>query len=251
MSVITLLNEKGGVGKTTLASVIAAGLTTYNQRVLLVDADPQGHATLALGVEKAPCLYDLLIRDAAWRDCLRPVPNYQSFFVLPGNIETRGIPLHLNDPWKLETRLKQLKDLIDVIIVDTPPTPSLFHASIYMATDYIIHPTACEFFSFTGLQDSVAHVREFSQRRQQWGLEPIKTLGIVPTMYDGRTLEHAENLKLLQEQYGDLVWEPVPKRIIWAEAATAGLPVFVYAPATEAAREAISLVERVYKGVAA
>jgi cellulose biosynthesis protein BcsQ len=100
----------------------------------------------------------------------------------------------------------------------TSPTPSLLHGSIYLATDYIIYPTKCEYLSFDGLVESIKHREAAQAHRDKWNLGPIEVLGIVPTMYRNQTIEHSENLKELRQQFGDLVWPPIHQRTIWAEA---------------------------------
>lgn len=259
MKIITLLNEKGGVGKTTLATHIAAGLAIRGLRVTLVDADPQGHATVALGLQKEPGLYDLLVRDAPFKSVLRFIPpkSYQvgeqpvkgQLYVLPSNVETRNIANSISDAFAVSDRFKDLKDAIDVVIFDTSPTPSLLHGSIYIATDAIIYPTLCEYLSFDGLVESIKHRQAAQTHRERWGLGPIDVMGIVPTMYRTKTLEHTENLRQLRQQFGVLVWDPIPQRTIWAEAAALRRPVFSFAPDSKAAEDAWAVVTRVEEAV--
>jgi chromosome partitioning protein len=255
MKVITLLNEKGGVGKTTLATHLAAGLAVRGYRVVLIDADPQGHATVVSGLPKEPGFYNLLVRDAPFKNTMRFIPPevYQipgqpvsgQLFVVPSNIETRNIANSISDAFAVSDRLQELNSLIDFVVFDTSPTPSLLHGSIYLATDYIIYPTKCEYLSFDGLVESIKHREAAQVHRDKWNLDPIEVLGIVPTMYRNQTIEHSENLKELRQQFGDLVWPPIHQRTIWAEAVTMRQPVFAIAPQTKAAEEALALVDRV------
>ena len=259
MKVITLLNEKGGVGKTTLATHIAAGLAVKGHRVVLIDSDPQGHATVLCGLPKEPGLYNLLVRDAPFKENMRLVPpeQYQipgepvtgQLFVVPSNIESRNIANSISDAFAVSDRLDELESFVDFVIFDTSPTPSLLHGSIYLATNYIIYPTKCEYLSFDGLVESIKHREAAQAQRDKWNLGPIEVLGIVPTMYRNQTIEHSENLKELREQFGDLVWPPIHQRTIWAEAVTMRQPVFAIAPQTKAAAEALSMVERVQRAV--
>lgn len=256
MKIITLLNEKGGVGKTTVATHIAAGLAIKGNRVILVDADPQGHATIAFGLQKEPGFYDLIVRNAPFQSVLRPVPAERfnvpdeaphtkgQLLVVPSNIETRSIAGNISDAFTVLKRFNQLRNAVDFVIFDTSPTPSLLHSSIYMATDGIIYPTKCEAWSFDGLRESFTHKDQFSPIRQQYNLSDIRVLGVVPTMYRGKTLEHQENLKRLQETFGDLVWKPLPTRTIWAEVASARRTVFSLAPGTATEADAWGLVEQ-------
>jgi chromosome partitioning protein len=260
MKIVTLLNEKGGVGKTTLATHIAAGLAVKGMRVLLVDADPQGHATVALGLQKEPGLYDLLVRDAPFKNVLRFIPPkvYQpdnqvtsgQLFVLPSNVETRNIASSISDSFAVTERFHELENSIDLIVFDTSPTPSLLHGSIYIATDSLLYPTTCEYLSFDGLVESIKHRQAAEAHRTQWGLDKIDVLGIVPTMFRAKTLEHSENFNQLRQQFGALVWDAIPQRTIWAEAAAIRRPVFSFAPDSQAAKDAWKLVGRVQEALA-
>lgn len=256
MKIVTLLNEKGGVGKTTVATHIAAGLAIRGNRVVLVDADPQGHATIAFGLPKEPGFYDLIVRNAPFQDVLRPVPAERfnlpdeaknttgQLLLVPSNAETRSIAVNTSDAFTVLKRFNQLRSAIDYVIVDTSPTPSLLHASIYMATDGIIYPTKCEAWSFDGLRESFDHKKSFTSLRQNYNLPDIQVLGIVPTMFRSKTTEHRENLNNLRQSFGDLVWKPLPVRTIWAEVASARRTVFSLAPGTATEADAWGLIDQ-------
>ncbi len=255
MKIITLLNEKGGVGKTTLATHIAAGLAIRGYKVVLVDADPQGHATVSMGLSKEPGLYDLLVRDGNFKNILRPVPPEYfaipdtepngNLFIVAGNEETRSIANQVSDAFMVADRFRELQNLIDVAIFDTSPTPSLLHGSIYLATNGIIYPTKCEYLSFDGLMESLRHRERFEPSRSKWGLGPIDILGIVPMMYRSNTVLHQENLKELLDTYGELVWDPVAMRTTWAEASNLGQLIYTFDPGSRATKEIERLVDKV------
>jgi len=245
MKVIVTANEKGGVGKTTVTVTAAAGLAQRGWRVLMVDADPQGHATSALGLEKYPGLYDLLVRGADYRDVVRPVPveryggeGQGRLYVLGSNVETRHIASSISDAWALANRLKPLEGLFDVCLIDTSPTPSLLHAALYLAAQWVVYPTLLEHWSFDGLASSI----ERQARVQQ--VNGASVAGIVPVRARFTTLEHSENMAALRAAYGPLVWEAIPDSIVWAEAATFQMPVFVFAPEHPASAAARQLVDR-------
>lgn len=256
MKIITLLNEKGGVGKTTLATHLAAGLAIRGNRVVLMDADAQGHATIAFGLPKEGGFYDLIVRNASYKDVLRLIPPERycvpdeastvrgQLYVVPSNVETRSIALNISDGFVVLKRLNELRAAVDYVVFDTSPTPSLLHGSIYMATDGILYPTKLESWSFDGLRESIAHKDQFAPIRQQYNLPEIVITGIIPTMMRAKTVEHAENFRILRESFGDLVWEPLPIRTTWAEAASARRTVFAYAPGTPTEREAWRLIDQ-------
>lgn len=252
MITITLLQEKGGVGKTTLATHLAAGLAIEGQRVVLVDADAQANATLALGIDEKPGLYDLLIRDAAFKDVLLRVspdvyasaPPAGELLLVPSNVEARNIANMLPDVNAVRERFEELENWADAVIFDTPPTPSLFHSAIYVATDAVLYPSTCEALALAGLEKSMGRLNASGTYRTGSGHKPIQIVGIVPTMYRSTTL-HNYNLEQLREQHGALVWKPLPQRIIWSEAMQLRQTVFAYAPTSEASNEAWEIVHHV------
>lgn len=254
MKVITLSNEKGGVGKTTLAIHIAAGMAIRGQRVLLIDADAQGNATSGLGFKEEPGFYDLLVRGAGWRDVLKVLPpeSYEPpdkktdglLAILPGNGETQLIAQKIDDAYAFYDRLRELQAQIDVAIIDTSPTPSLLHGAIYLATDALIYPTLCESFSLQGLVKTMRHRERFAKSRERLTGRTIETLGIVPMMFRQKTVEHTENLAELKRQFGEKVWSPLPLRITWSEANSLRRPVFNVAPRSRAAADAWQIVNR-------
>lgn len=253
MRTLAFLCAKGGVGKTTTSFHAAAGLAARGHRVLLVDADGQAHASRLCGLLPAPGLYQLLVRDGRWADLLHlvdrrtyaPADGEGVLAVLPSNHETMLIPLGISDYGLLRRRLAELGDVFDAAIVDTSPTPSLLNGSILLAADLVIYPSEMEYFSIKALEGSIADTRSFSRTREASGLPPVVSAGIIPTMYRAGTVEHQENLRRVQETYGDLVWPALPQRITWPEAAMQRRAVFVYAPKSDAAREAWGLVERI------
>lgn len=262
MKTIFVGNEKGGVGKTTVAVHLAAGMACRGLRVMLVDADPQGHSTIRFGLAKTAGIYDLLVRDANWADAAKKIPGEKfgipdsplpkgSLFILPSNVETRNIANSINDADLFAQRLLELEDRVDLAIIDTSPTPSLLHGILYTASDAVIYPTKLTYTSFDGLVEAIQHREQADKiRAARWGMKPITLLGIVPVEYRAGTLEQDGNLGRLQEQFGDAVWSPVPQRTIWTETERVKCPVWGIDPGCQAAVDAWRLVkqfeERVY-----
>ena len=152
------------------------------------------------------------------------------------------MPVSVSDAFVLVRKLEALQEFFDVCLIDTAPTPSLLHGAIYLAADWILYPTLCEFWSFDGLAESIEHQKALKKRQ----VKEVRVAGIVPMRFRANTLEHTENLAKLTGKLGDLgvVWRPVAERIVWAEAATYQVPVFVHAPSSEAAADAWELVDR-------
>lgn len=261
MKTMVILNEKGGVGKTTLAIHIAAGLACRGERVMLIDGDPQGHATVRLGIKKAPGLYDLLVRDAEWLTVAKVVAPERygipgerlpeaTLWVTPSNVETRNIAGSISDADGLALRLQELDSLVDVVVIDTSPTPSLLHGAFYTAADAILYPTKLTFTSFDGLVESIKRRMAADQvRKTKWGMAPLDVMGVVPVEYRAVTLEQQRNLEELKKQFGKLVWEPVAQRTVWTESESCAVPVYNLEPNGDAASDAWEIVDRVEEGL--
>lgn len=258
MKTLALFNEKGGVGKTTLSTTLAAGYAALlGARVLLIDADAQGHSTLAFGYQKAPAFYDLLKRNAQWKDVLSEVdatryaPHGKSrgrLVLLAGNDETRHLSSAISDATSLRRRLKQLESIFDVVIFDTSPTPSLLHSVITMATDHIIYPTKLETWSLDGLRESMGHVGGLNEYFEESATRgAVDLLAVVPTITELSTIEHAENMRLLNERFGALLMRPMAKRTAWRETTTAAMSIFAYAPDGPESEAGRQFVEEIHE----
>lgn len=248
MITFAAINEKGGSGRTTAFVNLAAGLAVRGKRVLLIDTDEQGHATIAYGFEKFAGLYDLMVRGAKWFDVAIPVDaerygsrGLSNLYLVGSNVETRTIALNIDDKWRLAKRLAEVSDMFDVCLIDTSPTPSALHSTVFLAADYIICPTELEVLGLDGLHESIKRVQAV---RALEGKD-LRVAGIVPNKCRLTTLEHKENLARLQESFGAAVWPPITLSIIWPEAMAFGRPVIVHAPDHDAAFSVWEMVDRV------
>ncbi len=256
MNVITLLNEKGGVGKTTLATHIAAGLALKGNRVVLVDTDPQANATSAVGLDKRPGFYDLCVRDAEWREILQLVhpdvyspPDSQSqgqLYCVAGNTESRTVAMSMKNRLVIRSRFQQLRKAIDFIVLDTSPTPSLLNEAILLATDYVLIPTDCESFSaLEGLPESIGHIQNASNTLSSNNVSGPKILGIIPNKYRSKTVLHRDMLNHLRELYGDLICEPIRLHVGISETQTIQQFLFAVAGTHDITRQFWDLVNLV------
>lgn len=277
MKKVTLANEKGGVGKTTLAVNIAAGLALRGKRVLLIDADAQANSTDNLGLEPYPGFYDWLVRGAAPEKviasihpavygCESDVPpltphelasldehdqaarlhqrglETSRLHLLGSNVETYMIASAIREEGLFARRLDELADRYDYAVIDTAPTPSLLHAEIYRGTQYILYPTLCETLSLKGLEDSVSRLRGIRRLNGK----PVEVIGVVPNQYRGNTLEHQENLAELRRWVGtEMVWPVLPQAIVWAETTKYKIPIFVHVPGHDATLAFYEVLDRV------
>lgn len=257
--VITLLNEKGGVGKTTLSVHIAAGLAIRGERVLLIDADAQAQSTYLMQIPEFGGLYRLLAQDAEWKAVLqKPDPacwagdhhTEGELAVLPSNVETRAIPMVVDNPRLLRERLDEMISRFDRVVIDTAPTPSMLHAMIYLATDAILYPTQCEALSMDGLRKSTMRVGAQDDIRGGNGLPPLRIMAVQPTMVTA-TRAHRLGLKAIRKHFGEMVWAPIKKSTVWQDACHARKTLFAYAPDSRAAEQAWDLVERIVEHHAA
>lgn len=226
---IAIVNQKGGVGKTTTCVNIAAALTEQGARVLVCDFDPQGNATSGLGVDKSSVrhtVYDLIINQADPAQALVRTPWGH---VLPANKALAGATVELiampEREYLLKHALLPLKESYDFILIDCPPSLELLTLNCLCAADSILVPVQCEYFALEGLSDLLTTVRIVKR-----SLNPSLELeGVVLTMYDGRTnfsLQVAEEVK--RHFPGKTFATVIPRNIRLAEAPSHGKPVTAY-----------------------
>ncbi len=258
MQTLMVYNEKGGVGKTTLSTQIGAGLAILGRTVLMLDADPQAHLTVALKQDKRPYFYNLLVRDEVdggdWNDCLRLVqpqcyefPNQPAegeLYLVPGNPETAGIVGNISDSYALYSKLEEVEDTFDYVIIDTAPTRSTLHAMLYLASDYVIIPTQLEALSFDGIKQTEQNLQRFSRQRRAMGLGEITTIAVIPNMFRKTTALHNDNLKLLRKFFEGVMTDPIPMAILWGELSQSdAASIFAYHPKSKIAQTAWKIVK--------
>lgn len=246
MRIITIGNEKGGVGKTTMAATFGSALAILGKRVLLLDSDAQGNLALAFGMEREPCFYDLLVRKARWAEPGMTDDGKGALYMIPSNHETRAVADSISDGFLVLRRMAEVADKFDFVVIDTSPTPSLLHSAIYAATQDYVYVTLPEMWSLAGLADTITRVQEYNPFRESKGLPPIRLAAIIPTRVRTRTIEHDENIAEIRNHFGeDLVAPPMRDLIAWSESASRRKSIFAYAPDSEAAADAWAAVEKV------
>ena len=235
--IISITNQKGGVGKTTTTVNLSASLAELGCKVLLIDMDPQGNATSGVGVDKNgdSTVYELLIGDADYESCLVKT-DYENLWVLPSNINLSGVEIELLEVERREYRLKDIldvhKDDFDFILIDCPPSLNMLTVNAMTASDSVLVPIQCEYYALEGLSQ-LLHTVGLVQQRLNTELEME---GVVFTMYDGRTNlsnQVVENVKAnLQENIYNTI---IPRNIRLAEAPSYGMPITSYASSSTGA----------------
>ncbi len=247
--IYTLVNQKGGVGKTTTTINLGAYLADMGQRVLLVDLDPQANATSCLGINKATVksgTYDALTGGVPAADSILRNPQLK-LSLLPSAPALAGAEVELVNELARENRLKQalapLKDRYDYILIDCPPSLGLLTLNgMVAAQDGLLIPVQCEYLALEGLgmlMDTVARVRK--------ALFPkLKVRGILLTMYDNRTNLAQEVVDEVRSHFGDQVFQSIiPRSVRLAEAPSHGLPILAYFPNSPGADAHRALAEEV------
>jgi len=260
MKTIAFINEKGGVGKTTNAITLAAGLAIRGQRVLLIDADPQANATARCRAKQQDGLYRILGQEAEWSDNILDVDpivwagNYDAhgrLYLLPAHVNIRVIPNVVDDTDLLAERLTELEGHIDTVVIDVLPSPSLMHEIIYRAATHVIIPSDAEMDGLAGIANSIKRVAKESAIRHQRKLGPLTLSGIQFNMTELHTDAHRYAFEQTQHQFPNPVLAPIPKRTAWRESRIEVKSIFAYARGHAAEQEAWQFVAQITTGVIA
>jgi len=229
--VLAITNQKGGVGKTTTTVNLAASLAAAKKRVLLVDLDPQGNATMGSAIDKSKLtitVYDVLIGTIGVREA-RVYSEAGKYDILPANRELAGAEIELVDIENRETRLKDslraVQDDYDFILIDCPPALNLLTLNGLCAAKSVMIPMQCEYYALEGLSDLVNTIRKV---RANLNTE-LQIEGLLRTMYDPRNSLAQQVSEQLLQHFGDKVYRTViPRNVRLAEAPSFGLPALYH-----------------------
>ncbi len=246
--ILSMVNQKGGVGKTTSAVSVTAALTQLGKKVLLCDFDPQANATSGLGVEKKDVrhsVYDVIINGV---DAREAVVSTKYGDLLPSGADLAGAGIELVSMDRREFRLKDaldtLKQEYDYIFIDCPPSLELLTLNALCAADQVMIPVQCEYYALEGLSDLMTTLRAVKRAYRP----DIGIFGLVLTMYDGRTNLSMQVAQEVRRHFpGKVFASVIPRNVRLSEAPSHGLPITAYDRLSRGAEAYLSLAEEIIK----
>ena len=254
-SVYTLINQKGGVGKTTTVINLACWAALDGKRVLIVDADPQGNASSGLGVNRKQldrCAYDMLVgapdgSPTATASEVILETGVENLMLIPATLNLAGADMALSTAIARERRLRQALDPVrgefDLVLIDTPPSLGILSVNALVASDFVIIPIQCEYYALEGVSQ-LLNVIGIAQAQ----LSPdLRIAGAVLTMYDSRTNLSADVAAEVRADFEHRVFNTViPRNVQLAEAPSYGQPIAIYAPSSRGAKRYYALYKEVF-----
>ncbi|HCU37490.1 MAG TPA: sporulation initiation inhibitor Soj [Armatimonadetes bacterium] len=254
-SVYTLINQKGGVGKTTTVVNLACWAALDGRRVLIVDADPQGNASSGLGVNRKAlerCAYDMLVgapdgSPTATASEVILKTGVENLMLIPATLNLAGADMALSTAIARERRLRQslepVRDDFDLIFIDTPPSLGILSVNALVASDFVIIPIQCEYYALEGVSQ-LLNVIGIAQAQ----LNPdLRIAGAVLTMYDSRTNLSEDVAAEVRADFEHHVFRTViPRNVQLAEAPSYGQPIAIYAPSSRGAKRYYALYKEVF-----
>jgi len=244
--IVAIANQKGGVGKTTTAVNLAAGVALLGKRVLLVDMDPQGNATSGLGVDPRSLkttVYNCLVNYVKFQDAVH-VTEVNGLSLLPANADLSGAEIELVNVEEreklLQHFLRDVEQLFDVIFLDCPPTLGILTVNALVAARTVLVPVQCEYYAMEGLSRLVGNI---DRVRQSFNPE-LQLEGIVLTMFDARNTLARQVVEQVREHFKDVVYSTViPRNVTLAEAPSYGRPAMLYNVASAGSQAYLSLAK--------
>ncbi len=246
--IISIANQKGGVGKTTTSVNLAAALAHLGKRVCIVDIDPQGNSTSGLGIDKSEIkysVYDIIINGVPAKDAVIPT-MMETLFVIPANIDLVGAQVELVGKMARESYLKEalrpIKNDYDFIFLDCPPSLGVLTVNALNASDNVLVPIQCEFYALEGLSQLISTIKLVKKT-----LNPeLEIEGVVLTMYDGRTNLSSQVVSEVKAYFKNKVYETIiPRNVRLSEAPSFGLPILKYDPKSLGSETYMALAEEV------